>query len=131
MKGNPTKKLRIAVWHNLPSGGGKRQLYYHVKGLMERGHTVESWCPDSADQKYLPLSSVTREHVLPLEMRDGLNDSPWPLNTVRALTRAMEEHSGLCAKQINNGEFDVLYANACVWFRTTPIARYVNLPSAL
>src|SRR5216683_127828 len=33
--------MRIAVWHNLPSGGGKRALYDHVRGLVSRGHEVE------------------------------------------------------------------------------------------
>jgi hypothetical protein len=32
--------MKIAVWYNLPSGGAKRALYYHVRGLVERGHTV-------------------------------------------------------------------------------------------
>jgi len=58
--------MKIAVWHNLPSGGGKRALYNHVKGLIERGHIVESWCPPTADQAYLPLSNLVQEHVVPL-----------------------------------------------------------------
>jgi len=29
----PEKKLRLAVWHNLFSGGGKRALRYHADGL--------------------------------------------------------------------------------------------------
>jgi hypothetical protein len=31
--------MKIAVWHNLGSGGGKRALYDHVVGLLARGHT--------------------------------------------------------------------------------------------
>jgi glycosyltransferase involved in cell wall biosynthesis len=58
--------MRIAVWHNLPSGGGKRALYNHVKGLVKRGHVVESWCPPTADQTYLPLSNLIKEHIVPL-----------------------------------------------------------------
>ena len=57
--------MKIAVWHNLPSGGGKRSLYYHVKGLIERGHTVESWCPSTADRTYLPLDDLITEHIIP------------------------------------------------------------------
>ena len=57
--------MRIAVWNNLPSGGGKRALYHHVKGLVERGHHVESWCPPTADRTYLPLSELVEEHVVP------------------------------------------------------------------
>src|SRR5229473_8596052 len=59
--------MKIAVWHNLPSGGGKRALYYHVRGLVERGHTVESWCPPTADVSYLPLRELIPEHAVPNE----------------------------------------------------------------
>ena len=58
--------MKIAVWHNLPSGGGKRALYHHVKGLLERGHTLESWCPPTADQAYLTLSELIKENIVPL-----------------------------------------------------------------
>ncbi len=125
------EKLRIAVWHNLPSGGGKRQLYYHVQGLVERGHYLEAWCPNSADQNYLSLSGIIKEHVLPLEVCKGSDHFPRSVNTVRALARAIEENAQRCAEQINRGGFDVLHANPCIYFRTTPIARYVHLPSVL
>ena len=59
-------RMKIAVWHNLPSGGGKRALYDHVSGLIGRGHTVEAWCPPTADSKFLPLSGLVREHVVDL-----------------------------------------------------------------
>jgi hypothetical protein len=58
--------MKIAVWHNLPSGGGKRALYDHVRAVIERGHTLESWCPPTADQSYLPLGDLIKEHVIPL-----------------------------------------------------------------
>ena len=61
-------KMRIAVWHNLPSGGGKRALYYHVRGLVEKGHSVEAWCPSTSDRNYLPLSELITEHVVPIEI---------------------------------------------------------------
>ena len=60
--------MRIAVWHNLPSGGGKRALYDHVRGLVTRGHTVEAWCPPSANCEFLSLSSLIREHVVDLAL---------------------------------------------------------------
>ena len=60
--------MRIAVWHNLPSGGGKRALYYHVRGLVERGHSVEAWCPSTSDRNYLPLSELITEHVVPIDI---------------------------------------------------------------
>jgi len=43
--------MRIAVWHNLPSGGAKRALYDHVRGLVDRGHSIESWCLPTSDPR--------------------------------------------------------------------------------
>jgi glycosyltransferase involved in cell wall biosynthesis len=125
-------KLRIAVWHNLPSGGGKRQLYHHVKGLIERGHHVESWCPDTADQKFLPLSDLVPEHVVPLNgIKRGHHSIVKSFREVRELIEILEEHCRISARQINSGGFDVLFANACMFFRTSAIASHVTLPSAL
>src|SRR5215467_1711084 len=63
--------MKIAVWHNLPSGGGKRALYYHVRGLVERGHEITCWSLDTADQSYLPLTEFAREHVVSWPSRNG------------------------------------------------------------
>src|SRR5260221_3882931 len=62
-------RMKIAVWHNLPSGGGKRALYYHARGLVQRGHFVEAWCPPTSNRNYLPLGEFITEHVLPLDVR--------------------------------------------------------------
>jgi len=128
--------VKIAVWHNLPSGGGKRALYDHVRGLVARGHSVEAWCPPTADRDYLPLSDIIIEHVVPLPWREKtpapmlkrLHPRRW---NVGVQLRAMEEHCRRCAEQINSGGFDVLFANSCQFFRTSPIARFVRLPGLL
>ena len=128
--------MRIAVWHNLPSGGGKRQLYYHVRGLVERGHHVEAWCPSTADQKYLPLGELITEHVLPFEWHPSRSRNPLARFTrvYRDLLRqieAMDRHCMHCAEEIHRGDFDLLFANACMFFRTTSIGRHVQLPSTI
>lgn len=125
--------MKIAVWHNLPSGGGKRALYDQVRGLVERGHTVESWCPPTADRTFLPLSDLIPEHIIDLKL-------PLPFNLLQKLgiTReiekslaAMDAHCRKCADEINSGDFDILFANSCQFFRTTSIGRYVVIPSVL
>lgn len=128
--------MRIAVWHNLPSGGGKRALYYHVRGLVERGHTVEAWCPPTADPSYLPLRDLVAEHVVPFDWiesagRGRLGDIFSRYRNTTQKLAAMDRHCHACADQINQGGYDVLFANACKFFRTTSIARYARIPSAL
>lgn len=129
--------MRIAVWHNLPSGGGKRALFDHVRGLVARGHYVESWCPSTADQTYLPLSELISETVLPLHIGADVQDvggvrSGWrSYKVMKQRLSAMDAHCAACAEQINRGRFDVLFANSCTFFRTTSIARHTHLPSCL
>ena len=128
--------MRIAVWHNLPSGGGKRALYEHVCGLVQRGHHVEAWCPPTASQSYLPLSPMIKEHVTPLPQFGERPERYFSArachykDTVFAL-KAMEEHCRTCLDEIETGGFDVIFANPCLLFRTSPIGRLTNLPSVL
>jgi glycosyltransferase involved in cell wall biosynthesis len=128
--------VRIAVWHNLPSGGGKRALHDHVRGLVERGHTVEAWCPPTADRSYLPLSEIIPEHLVPLEGFNAyLGATGRPLDRIRwnpwARFRSMERHSRACAAAIAAKGFDLLFAGGCRIYCTPPIARFVDLPSVL
>ena len=118
--------MKIAVWHNLPSGGGKRALWDHVEGLLKRGHQVESWCPSTASQDFLPLSRLCTEHVLPFNthrLKGALG--------VWRLLKEIDAHCRECARQIENQGFDILFANSCAFFATSPIGRYVRIPKVL
>lgn len=133
---NPVRKLRIAVWHNLPSGGGKRALYDHVRGLLERGHTVESWCPPTADQTYLPLSDLIPEHIVPAKrIERGSNYSLSSLLALRthALNSLIEidGYARQCAEEINRDSFDLLFANSSAEIAVSSIGRYVTIPRIL
>jgi len=55
--------MRIAVFHNLPSGGAKRALYDCVKYLTELKINVDVFVPSTADEKFLPLSDVANVYV--------------------------------------------------------------------
>lgn len=125
--------MKIAIWHNLPSGGGKRALYDQVRGLLARGHHIESWCPTTADQSYLPLSELITEHILPIE-RPTRTDWDRRLRIpgrVEAPLAGMEAHCAACADAIAAGGFDILYAHCCPFFAVTPIGRLVPLAKAL
>ena len=107
-------------------------MYNHVQGLRRRGHHLESWCPDTADQKYLPLGALIKEHVVPLGGRHDLfRDPARSLSVTKELLQAMEDQCRSCADEINGGGFDILFGNACQYLRTTPIAGLINIPSAI
>jgi glycosyltransferase involved in cell wall biosynthesis len=136
--------MRIAVWYNLPSGGAKRALYDQVRGLIARGHEVQAWCPPTADQDYLPLNDLVREHVVPLAIRSPLKSESQFLRvpclrqkvnpfawSVRLRLNAMNRHCRECARQIHAHQFDLLFAHGCMFFHTPAIARFIRMPRVL
>jgi glycosyltransferase involved in cell wall biosynthesis len=128
--------MRIAVWHNLPSGGGKRALYYHVRGLVERGHSVEAWCPSTSDRNYLPLSELITEHVLPIDIgQKGKSVARIPLLGLHddqlLQAKALDEHCRQCSDEINRRNFDILFANSSIIQAVSSIGRYVKTKKVL
>jgi glycosyltransferase involved in cell wall biosynthesis len=134
---NDNRKLRIAVWHNLLSGGAKRALFDHIKGLLAFGHHIEVWSPPSADIDYLSLRSLVDHHFVDLT----IPPAPRGLRRVAGIYQehdrivsqlnALDVHCRACAKQINTGGFDVLFANSSSILYNTPIGRYVQVPSLI
>ena len=123
--------MKIAIWHNLPSGGGKRALHDQVRGLLARGHHIEIWCPPTVDFDYLPLAELAREHVVPLEVvikptKNLVKRATFAYHCVIDRLRAMQEHSRLCAQEIAAGEFDLLFAGSCSWYGAAMIGQYIE-----
>jgi glycosyltransferase involved in cell wall biosynthesis len=127
--------MKIAVWHNLPSGGGKRALYYHVRGLVERGHQVSCWCLDTADQSFLPLSEFAPERVVatePRKPRAGLTNwlAPWYSEALARL-HEFDEACRRCAKEIAAGQFDLLFANSAAGYNVPYVLRHLRMKKVL
>jgi glycosyltransferase involved in cell wall biosynthesis len=124
--------LRIAVWHNLPSGGGKRALYNHVKALLDRGHYLEAWTTDMSSESYLPLGDLIIEHRLPVKARINtaynLSD---PIKRIQAQISIMKEHHELCVRKIESQNFDLIFANSCSFSYMPYLSNYSKIPSAV
>jgi glycosyltransferase involved in cell wall biosynthesis len=128
--------MKIAIWHNLPSGGGKRALYEQVQGLLRAGHEVEAWCPSTAAQHFLPLGQLIKENLLPLETPRWLPKSHnlrrlVRVFEVRANLKRMEEHCRRCTQAMATGGFDLLLAHPCQAFHASAIAQFTELPTVL
>lgn len=52
--------MKIAVFHNLPSGGAKRALYGNVSYLA-KDHVVDVFVPTTANEDYLPLNGIIND----------------------------------------------------------------------
>jgi glycosyltransferase involved in cell wall biosynthesis len=128
--------LKIAVWHNLPSGGGKRALYYHVRGLVGRGHKLACWSLDTADHSYLPLSEFAPERVISPEFKDRSRKrftDRWSrgYNEAVGRMRAFDEACRRCAREIEAGDFDLLFANSALYYNVPYVMRHLRTKKVL
>jgi glycosyltransferase involved in cell wall biosynthesis len=128
--------LKIAVWHNLPSGGGKRALYYFVRGLAQRGHKLGCWSLDTADRSYLPLSEFAPEHIVPADSAARSRKqftAKWPLDFNQTVDnmRAFDDACKRCAQEIEAGDFDVLFATSALRYYVPYILRHVRMKKVL
>ena len=48
--------MKIALFHNLPTGGAKRALWEHARELHARGHVLDAYVMDTAAEDFLPLT---------------------------------------------------------------------------
>jgi glycosyltransferase involved in cell wall biosynthesis len=57
----------------------------------------------------------------------------WLLNywEIKGLLREMAAHCQECVRQMSEKQFDILFANSCAFFATSPIARYARIPTVL
>jgi glycosyltransferase involved in cell wall biosynthesis len=122
--------MRIAVWHNLGSGGAHRAMSDQVHGLMARGHEVAVWSPPAA----APLQPPANEQRVPLAERRKTTLPGRVADVLRGKDRLYERHlahAQACANAINDGKFDVLLAHPCVEQYAPCIGGLVDCPSVL
>jgi len=127
--------MRIAVWHNLPSGGAKRALYYQIKCLLARGHFVEVWCPSTANRSFMELNDIVCENIYSIAWPSApgvtlLGYLTKYLNIYKKI-KILEQHSKIVAREINQNNYDILLAHGDQYLAAPSIARYIQIPSVL
>lgn len=107
--------MRLAVYHNLPSGGAKRTLYEAVRRLVKR-HEVDVYTLTTADHEFADL----RPHVANHHVYDfrpfRMYGSPWGrLNQIsRFLTlQRIKALMSEVAVDVNEGSYDAVLVEPC------------------
>lgn len=125
--------MRIALFHNLPSGGAKRHTREQTRALARRGHALVEFRPSTADPNFCPLAPyVEQERVFsapaaPLPMRRIPFVTPYlhALQGLAALRRVDRLHRRIAAA-IDNDGFDVVLAQDCRIAMTPYLLRYLQ-----
>jgi glycosyltransferase involved in cell wall biosynthesis len=124
--------MRIAIYHNLPSGGGKRALQEMTRRLAER-HQIDIYTLTCAEQDFCDLRPFAKRHVvapfspLPFVRRPfgRLNQGIRTLNLLR-LHRSQQH----VAQQIDAGHYDVVFAHNCQFMQSPSVLVYLRTRSA-
>ncbi|MHB1319469.1 MAG: glycosyltransferase family 4 protein [Anaerolineae bacterium] len=128
--------MNIAVYHNLPSGGGKRALYEQVRRLAAR-HTVDVYTLSCAEHDFCDLRPYVRAYYVEPFGPGRLYKHPLGrLNQgVRVLDlRRLDRQQRALAARIDSVGFDaaaydaVLVAN-CQFAAAPPLLRYLHTPA--
>lgn len=125
------RPMRIAVFHNLPSGGAKRALMEWTRRLAER-HIIDVYTLSTANHRYCDLRPfVHNYHIVEFTPLPLFNSPFGRLNQFqrwRDLIRLQEIYRNL-AERIDAAGYDVVFCNACQ-FTFIPILQiYLQTPS--
>jgi glycosyltransferase involved in cell wall biosynthesis len=116
--------MRIAFFHNLPPGGGKRSAYEWIK-LMTKNHEVDLYLYDSKAEDFLDVRPFVRETILISGGRtagEGYVGRLVSLYRVRLLSEQI-------AQRINSGNYDLAFIMQCRSSNSPFVLRHLRIPS--
>lgn len=128
--------MRIAVFHDLPSGGAKRALRQQVLGLSARGHNVRVYVPSTAEERFSPLSGAASDvRVFPRPVQPDREEalerglSPaMALRWVRYLA-AVHRSEREIAAEIDAGAHDAVLVAASQFTQAPWVLRFLRTPT--
>lgn len=125
---DPARRLRIAVYHNLPSGGGKRALTEMVRGLAPR-HEIDVYTLSCADHDFADLRPLVNRHtVYPFEPSRLFRSPLGRLNQIqRARTlRRLRELNRAIARDIDDANYDMAFVHHCRFSQSPTILTFLQ-----
>lgn len=123
--------MRVAIYHNLPSGGAKRALYEWIKRLSA-SHVIDVYSLTSADHAFCDV----REHVnqyfqFSFRSRKLFSSPLGRLNRIQKLRdfRELDILGNQIAQQMDKERYDIVFVNPCVHTYIPSFLAYTTMPS--
>lgn len=123
--------MKIAVYHNLPSGGAKRALHELLK-VLPGEHTVDVYTPSTSDETFGSLEPIVHAHTtvefhpLPL-LRSPFGRFNQLFRLIDLLRLRMIGRR--LARRIDALSYDVAFVHPCQFEACPSILRYLRTPS--
>jgi len=129
--------VRIALYHNLTSGGSKREAFEFAKQFAHAGHEVHLYRPSTADEQFLPMNGFVHKefredlHLVPeISLRlPGVRKYADLINLKRNL-RQLDRLARRTAAKIDDGNYDLVFAHHDRIVQSSYLFRYLKTPSA-
>lgn len=122
---------RIAVFEDLPSGGGRRSLQ-EILTRLHRRYELELFTLSTAADEFCPLTPYSRRCRRYSFEPGRLFSSPWGrLNQAQRLRDLwrLDRLGRRIAAEVDRGGFDLLFASPCRWTQAPLLLRHLSLPS--
>lgn len=123
--------MKIALFHNLPSGGGKRTVYDQTSRLVEM-HQVDLFSISTADQDYADIREfMGNTTILPFKSGHLYRSPLGRLNQgVRILDLlSLRGVMRVLAAEIDKGGYDLALVHPDMFTITPTLLRYLETPS--
>jgi glycosyltransferase involved in cell wall biosynthesis len=123
--------MKIAVFHNLPSGGGKRALYNNVNYLVKE-HEVDVFVPSTANEDYLPLKGIADNlTIFPVKYTiiGYLSSLIKHYFLYRVSLSDLEKTQKYIAEVVNKGDYDVVYCEQDRYTMAPFFLKYIKKPN--
>jgi len=123
--------MKIAVFHNLPSGGGKRALFNNVNYLV-KDHEVDVFVPSTANEDYLPLKGIA-DNLKVFTVKNTrigfLLSFIKPYFLYRVSLIDLEKTQKYMAEIVNKGDYDVVYCEQDRYTMAPFFLKYIKKPN--
>lgn len=123
--------MRIAVYHNLHSGGAKHSTYEIVRRLAGR-HQVDLFTVSSADTDFFELQgAIHQTQVVEFQAGRTFGSPIGRLNQAVRLSDLgrLEVVSRRVAETIDQGDYDVVYVHPCQVTQNPSVLCYLQTPA--
>ena len=124
--------MKVAVYHDLPSGGAKRVLHEVMRRLAPR-HEIDVFTLSTATESFCDVRPLARRHrVFPFKP-SRLFSSPFGrLNKAQRTSdlRRLEALGRETAAEIDDAGYDAVWVHPCMWIQAPFVLRWLRTPSS-
>ena len=123
--------MKIALYHNLPSGGAKRAVFETIRRLVPQ-HIVDVYSLSTANHTFCDLRPFIRQHYIFEFQPLSLFPSPWgrlnQLQRWRDLYR-LEGIAQQVASEIDHRDYDLVYVHPSMWIQAPTVLNHLRTPT--